>query len=258
MFKTNNPNTWCAGCPDFMIKAALERAMTALIKEEGWKKEELVLVTDIGCNSKIYDYLDMSAFDGLHGRAIPSAIGINLGNPKLKVIVCAGDGGTYNEGMEHFLHACRYNPDITLLVFNNQVFSLTIGQATSTTEEGFVEKTHPEGVQEKPINPISLALENGASFVARVSALELLHMEEVFKKAIKHKGLSFIDILQPCIVFHNTSDYLKKNTVKIEPAGLEKAKEEASKWSYKTEGQIAIGIFYEERKKTMDEKYLSK
>ena len=83
-------------------------------------------------------------------------------------------------------------------------------------------------------------------------------MEEVFKKAIKHKGLSFIDILQPCIVFHNTSDYLKKNTVKIEPAGLEKAKEEASKWSYKTEGQIAIGIFYEERKKTMDEKYLSK
>jgi len=240
MFETKYPITWCPGCPNFLIKKAIAMALSS----SGYKKEQFVAVTDIGCNSKIYDYLNISGFYGLHGRAIPTAVGVKIGNPKLQVLCISGDGAAYSEGISHFIHACRNNINITLLVHDNQVFSLTTGQATPTTEIGFVEKTHPSGVKEKPLNPLLLALEAGATFVARASALDLKHLSEVIEEAVKHPGFSFIDILQPCLVYHDNSDFLKKNTYKIKPMSFEKALEEARKWDYQLQGKVAVGVFY--------------
>ena len=118
--ETGNENTWCAGCTNFFIKAIVKKALSQL----PYKQEEYCLVADIGCSSKMYDYLNISGIDGLHGRTLPLAFGVKLGNPNLKVIGFAGDGGTYAEGLDHFIHACRANSDFTLLVFNNEVFDL--------------------------------------------------------------------------------------------------------------------------------------
>src|SRR3989338_191720 len=256
---TDNKVTWCPGCPDFMVMAAVNNAVLSLITQ-GCKREEFVAVADIGCGSKIYDYLSISGMNGLHGRVVPTAFGIHVGNPKLKVMAFGGDGGVYNEGMGHFVHACRYNPNITLIVFDNQVFSLTTCQSTATSEIGFIEKTHPFGIKEMPLNPLVLALELGATFVSRVSALDLNQMSEVIEEAVKHEGFSLIEVLQPCLSYHDFSDFLKKNAYKIEPMGYEMALKEAKKWNYNEHegGKVATGIFFKERKPTFEEKYLKK
>lgn len=251
--------TWCPGCPNFLIKAAVQKTINKLISK-GYKKEDFAIFTDIGCNSKIYDALEeYSAFYGLHGRAIPAAFGASVANPELKILCFGGDGGTYNEGISHFVHACRYNADMTLIVHDNQVFSLTTGQVTATTEEGFVEKTHPFGNKDKPINPILLALELGATFVARVSALDVDHMAEVLEGAIKHKGFSFIDILQPCLIYHNSTETLTKKTYKIKTPFLKsKAIELSRKWNYENSSKIPVGIFYQSKEPTFEEKYIKR
>jgi 2-oxoglutarate ferredoxin oxidoreductase subunit beta len=227
--------------------------MISLIAK-GQKKEDFVIVTDIGCNSKIYDYLNVSGLYGLHGRALPAALGVNNGNPKLNVIAIAGDGGAYMEGISHFVHACRYNQNITYLVFNNQVFSLTTGQASTTTEKGFVARAHP--VKEEPMNPLVLALDLGASFVARSSAMDLQHLTDTIQKAIEHKGFSFVDIIQPCGIYHDIRSYAKTNTYKIEPLDRQSALIEAKKWNHMPEDKFPIGIFCREEKETFEEKYL--
>ena len=251
---TKEPITWCPGCTNFLAKKSYEDALKELI-DENWKKEEFVLVADIGCSSKMFDYLDVSGFNTLHGRVLPTAFGIKIGNPNLKVIGVAGDGGTYNEGLDHLIHNCRYNSDMTFIVHNNQLFALTVGQATAVTELGYKEKTHPFGVKEIPINPLVLALESGASFVARVSALDIQHMKEVLKEAIKHKGFSFVEILQPCIAFHDIREDLRKNAYKITSMSKEEAIKEAKNWSYNHKGKIPFGIFYKEERATFEESY---
>lgn len=252
--KTDCPLTWCPGCPNFLINLSVQKAVESLIGQ-GHKKEDFVVVTDIGCNSKIYDYLDLSGFYGLHGRSLPTGFGIKVGNPKLKVLVFVGDGGMFSEGISHFIHVCRYNIDLTLLVFNNGIFSLTTGQTSPTTEKGFVEKTHPFGVQEEPLNPLVLALDSGASFVARASALDFKGTTKVIEEAVKHKGFSFVDILQPCLVYHDFSEFLKKNNYSVNPLSLEEAQIEARKWNYAPEGKVGVGVFFKEEKKTFAEKY---
>jgi len=254
LLDTKIKNTWCPGCPNFLILDAFKRAVCELVASGQKKKEELVVVTDIGCNAKIYDYVGLSGINGLHGRILPLAFGIKSGNPNLKPICFGGDGGTYNEGLSHFLNACRYNMDMTLIVHNNQVFSLTAGQASAVTEQGFVEKTHPFGIKEKPFNPVVLALESGASFVARVSALDIVEMKRVMEQAISHKGFSFVEILQPCIVFHNNSDFLRTSTYKINEMDFENALREARKWNYSQEGKVGVGIFFRKQERTFEQK----
>jgi len=253
---TGNKNTWCPGCPNFSVLAAFKKTVCEMINE-GAKKEEFVIVTDIGCNGKIYDYIDVSGFNTLHGRILPTAFGIKAGNPKLKVVCFSGDGGSYDEGLNHLIHSCRDNTNMTLIVHNNQVFSLTAGQATSATEKGFVEKTHPFGLKEKPLNPIVLALEAGATFVARVSALDCEEMSRVMKQAILHKGFSFVEILQPCLIYHNTTSFLKSSCYKINEMPFEQAVFEARKWNYAPAGKVAVGIFYRKQEPSFEEKYLS-
>lgn len=252
---TKEPITWCPGCPNFAILEAVRTALLELLQEQKIKKENIAIVTGIGCHGKIYDHLNLKAFYGLHGRVLPTAFGIKMAKPKMTVIGFGGDGGTYNEGIAHFVHNCRYNADITMLCHNNQVFSLTTGQATATTETGFVDGSTPLAVQEKPLNPLVLALEAGASFVARGYALDIPHLKELIKKAILHKGFSFIDILQPCLIYHKTIPYFQKHIYKLTEDGpLEAALKKAKEWDYcfDKEKKVAIGIFYQKPRPTFE------
>src|SRR3989304_5486877 len=192
--RTEEKITWCPGCPDHMILESSRRALLSLM-DQGYKRENFAMVAGIGCHGKIFDYLNISGVYGLHGRALPTAIGVKIGNPNLNVIVFAGDGDTYSEGMEHFIHTCRFNPDMTLIVNDNQSFSLTTGQATPTSQLGFKTKAEPLGEFNKPFNPILLALSAGATFIARCNARDLDHTQEIIEEAIKHKGFSFIEII---------------------------------------------------------------
>ena len=255
--KTNEIITWCPGCLNFGILQAVKEAIAELNIAGS-----TAMVTGIGCHAKIYDYLNLKGFYGIHGRVLPIAFGIKLGNPDLKVIGFGGDGDTYAEGMEHFVHNCRYNTDITMMVHNNQVFSLTTGQFTPTTEKGFKDGSSPLGLAESPINPLVLAMEAGATFVARAYALEVSHLKDLMKRAINHKGFSFIDILQPCIVYHKYSvSYLNKNVYKLDnthdASNFNKALEKAREWdySYEKDTKVPIGLFYETKRPAFESQW---
>src|SRR4030043_1964726 len=186
--------TWCPGCWNFQILAGIKSGLAEEIRK-GKKKDDFAIVTGIGCHAKIFDYINLNGINSLHGRVLPTCLGMKIGNPNLNVLGFSGDGDAYAEGMEHLIHAARFNSDIKYFVHNNQVFALTVGQPTPITEKGFIDKTNPLGVKFQPLNPIKLMLAAGAGFVARVYS-EKSQIEYVFKEAMKHKGFAFIEVLQ--------------------------------------------------------------
>jgi len=251
--------TWCPGCPNFLILEAFKEAVSELENENKSRINDTAIVAGIGCHAKIFDYLDINGFYGLHGRVLPVAQGIKIANPNLTVVGFGGDGDTFAEGVAHFVHACRKNNDITMIVHDNQVFALTVGQPTPTSEKGFLDGYPGPGVQEKPLNPLALALISGASFVARGSALDKVHLKELLKKAIEHKGFSFIDVLQPCIIFHNVVPYFQKNIYKLDEmhdkASFGLALKKALEWDYcfNQDKPVPIGIFYQIQKPAFED-----
>jgi 2-oxoglutarate ferredoxin oxidoreductase subunit beta len=253
---TGQKMTWCPGCPDYMILESAKRAITKLILD-GHKQENFVMAAGIGCHGKIFDYINISGFYCLHGRVIPTAIGMHIGNPNLTVLGFAGDGDTYSEGMSHFINAGRYNPDITLIVNDNQSFSLTTGQPTPTTQQGFKSKANPFGEFNQPLNPIRLALASGISFIARCNARDIDHTAEVLEKAIKHKGFSFVEIIQDCIVFNPEINNKDKFMYKIKDnEDIKKAYLLANEWDYNNiGGKIPIGVIYKEEKPVLTDKW---
>jgi 2-oxoglutarate ferredoxin oxidoreductase subunit beta len=251
--------TWCPGCYNFQILAGFKNYIENEIKK-GKKKDDFAIVTGIGCHAKIFDYVNLNGINTLHGRGLPTALGMKVGNPSLNLFAFAGDGDAYSEGIEHLIHAARYNVDMTFIVHNNQVFALTIGQPTAVTEIGFVDKTTPKGVKNPPINPIELMISLRASFVARVFA-DVKQIEDVLKEAQKHKGFKFIEIIQPCIIFHPDANYRKytyflkdkKHDSKDLNSAIKRAREfDYDKLTPKT--KIPLGIFYTEKKPTFEEK----
>lgn len=253
---TKYENTWCPGCYNFMILEAVKRTIGNLISK-GYKHKDFVMVTGIGCHAKIFDYLNLSGFYGLHGRPLPVALGMKIGNPKLNVICFAGDGDTYSEGLAHFIQAGKYNANITLFVHNNQSFSLTTGQATSTSQQGFKTKSEPMGNFNKPLDPLKLALASGATFVARCNSKDIKHTQQIMEQAIKHKGFSFVDIIQTCVVFNEEVRHLTDHTYKIKNGhDMKKAIELTNKWDYNSgKGKIPVGVFYQEKRKTLEEEW---
>lgn len=247
--------TWCPGCFNFQILAGIKNAIEREIKN-GKKKDDFAIVTGIGCHGKIFDYLNLNGINSLHGRVLPTCLGMKVGNPNLNVIGFSGDGDAYAEGMEHLIHAARFNADIKYFVHNNQVFALTVGQPTPTTEIGFKDKTNPTGVKFHPINPIKLMLSAGATFVARIYA-NSNQTEYVFREAMKHKGFAFVEILQPCLAFHNDAGYLERTyfleDVKHDKTNFEQAMKRAEEFDYNVVNKIPLGIFYQVRKPTMEE-----
>jgi 2-oxoglutarate/2-oxoacid ferredoxin oxidoreductase subunit beta len=201
---------WCPGCGNFAIR----RSLLSALSELGLAREKVVMVSGIGQAAKMPQYLNASFFNGLHGRALPAATAIKACNPELTVITEGGDGDMYGEGGNHFLHAARRNPDIALFVHDNMVYGLTKGQASPTTGMGMVTPVQVTGVFEKPLNPLTLALSLGVSFIARALSSDLEQTKEIMKKAILHKGFALVDIFQPCVSFNklNTYKWFKDNT----------------------------------------------
>ncbi len=248
-------NTWCPGCGNFGILAALKKAISSLVAG-GLAKENLVAVSGIGCASKIIDYLDINSFSSLHGRPVISAEGIKLGNPDLKVIVSVGDGGTYNEGISHLIYAAKRNSDITVLVHDNRNFALTAGQFTATSPRGFKGKSSPQGSIETPFNPLKLMLASGATFIARGYSAETEHLKDLIIKGVQHRGFSFIEILQPCVSFFNTFQFYNAKVYKAKNSERETLKK-IEEWDYdKNDNQIPIGIFYKIQKPVYEEELL--
>ncbi len=256
--KTNEEITWCPGCPNFMILESFKQTIAGFIDRKQYKQTDFAITTDIGCHAKIFDYLNLSGIYGLHGRAIPTGLGITLGNPKLKVITFAGDGAVYSEGISHFIHSFRFNSDMTLILHDNQSFSLTTGQSTPTSQKGYKNKAKPQGEENIPFNPIKLALASNATFIARTNARDINHMTEVFTKAINHKGFSFVEIIQDCLIFNKESNNKDKTMYKItDNTDYSKAQKLAEEFNYNNKnGKIPLGIIYKNKEKSLQEKWI--
>ena len=253
MLKSNQNITWCPGCTNFFILNSFVNALEELEKEKLIELNKVIIVCGIGCHGKIFDYLNLSGFNALHGRALPLALGIKVANKDLKVICFVGDGDIYSEGIEHLIHAARYNIDIKVFVHNNQTFALTVGQSTPTSQKGFKSKVRPEGEKNEPLDPILLLLASKASFVARAYSNDAEHLKFVMKEAIKHKGFAIIDILQPCISFNNFGKEVEKKMVKVERT-YNNFKEALENYlEMKEKELVPIGIFLKNERKTFEE-----
>jgi len=243
---TGIKSAWCPGCGNFGILKALNRSLVEMEVEP----HQVLLVSGIGQAGKLPHYTRGNVFNSLHGRPVPPAIGAKIANPELIVIAVSGDGDGYGEGGNHFMHAARRNHDLTYLVHNNQVYGLTKGQASPTSDAGYVTKTTPYGAAH-PVNPVALAIICGASFVARGSAEEVDHLSDIIKKGIKHRGFALIDILQPCVSFNhrNTYQWYRERVYKLDeeksydPSDKKAALERAQEWG----DRIPIGVIYQDK-----------
>ncbi|MCL4343150.1 MAG: thiamine pyrophosphate-dependent enzyme [Candidatus Thermoplasmatota archaeon] len=241
---------WCPACGNFAQLSAIKNALAELKIEP----ENAVVVSGIGCSSNLPEFIRAYGFHGLHGRLLPVASAVKWANRKLTVIGYGGDGDGFFEGTQHFFHTAKRNVDLTYIVSDNQIFGLTTGQASPTSEIGFISKTTPDGNIEKPVNPMTFALSAGATFVARSFSGDPKHLQEVIKKGIQHKGFSFIDVFSPCVTFNktNTYDYFRKRVYKYEakdPSNFEEAYRAVQEWG----DRIPIGIFYQVKSQSYED-----
>ncbi len=245
---------WCPGCGNFTIWKVLKETLSELDLEP----REVVIVSGIGQAAKMPHYLKCHTFNGLHGRSLPPATGIKAVNPKLTVIAESGDGDMYGEGGNHFIHTIRRNPNIINIVHNNMVYGLTKGQASPTSQLGFVTPVQVNGVILEPLNPITVAIALNASFVARTSTVDTDQMKMIFKKAIQHKGYALVDVFHPCVSFNkiNTYQWFRENTYYLEKSYDPKNKFDAFKRASETE-KLPLGIFYINRDKSSFEESLN-
>jgi 2-oxoglutarate/2-oxoacid ferredoxin oxidoreductase subunit beta len=241
------PPTWCPGCGDHGIGIGIKSALVQM----GFDPSTVAIVFGIGCSGNMNDFINAYAIHGLHGRAIPNAIGIKLANHNLPVIAIVGDGDCYGEGGNHFMHACRGNHDITVIVHDNCVYGLTTGQVAPTAKKGYKSKSTPSGIIEVPINPILLALTSGATYVAQAFAGDVPTMIDLIKQGIKHEGFSLVNVLQPCVTFNkvNTYQYYMSHTYKL-PLNYDNANlgEALKKGLELNEEKFPIGVLYKSEK----------
>jgi len=205
---------WCPGCGDFGVLAALNKALVELQIQP----HTVVTISGIGCSSNLPGYINTYGMHTLHGRALAVATGVKLANHDLTVVVTGGDGDGFGIGGNHFIHTMRRNVDLVYLAMDNQIYGLTTGQMSPTSQLGMKTKSTPYGSVENPINPISLALAAGATFVARGFSGEQKHLTDLIKQAIQHKGFAFIDVFSPCVTYNhdNTFPWFKQRVKKLE------------------------------------------
>jgi len=238
--------SWCPGCGNFPILKAFKDAMVEL----GIEPHQVMMVSGIGQASKLPHYTKCNTFNGLHGRTLPVATGLRLANHEMLTIAVAGDGDCYGEGGNHLLHAMRRNINVKLFVHDNQVYGLTKGQASPTTDEGTVTKNMPFGVLSEQLNPLALAVALDCGFAARSFAGDVTHLKGIMKEAVRHKGFALVDILQPCVTFNktNTYDWYKQRVYPLEagydPENRSAAFTRALEWG----DRIPIGVLYRNRR----------
>ncbi|MBU0708079.1 2-oxoacid:ferredoxin oxidoreductase subunit beta [Patescibacteria group bacterium] len=245
-FRTKVIPTWCPSCGNFGMMTALTQAYADL----GLEPHQIVMTFDIGCGANGANWYKLYSFHSLHGRSLPVALAVKMVNHELTVVASSGDGGGYGEGGNHMLHAGRRNIDVTYIIHNNERYSLTTGQYSPTTKTGQVTKTSPDGLVEHPINGLQLALVSGATFIARGYADEIVHLRELYKKAIKHQGFSVVEVLQPCDIFYDEKKIrqaYKSRIYKLDKSWPTKNKSIAYNKAAES-GKYPIGIFYQEQR----------
>ena len=244
---------WCPGCGNFQILQAMKEALVALDLEP----HQVLFVSGIGQAAKLPQYLKCNFFNGLHGRSLPVATGAKIANHELTVLIVGGDGDGYGEGGNHLIHGIRRNLDITYLVHNNQIYGLTKGQASPTSERGFITKTSPDGVILEPLNPLALAISLGATFVARGFTGKRAHLTKLIIEGIQHRGFALIDVLQPCVSFNHVNTYAwytqrvyeVAEDLQYDSSNLLMAFQKALEWG----DRIPIGILYNSTRKTYED-----
>lgn len=253
-FDSNRPGSqdisWCPGCGDYAILSAIKETLTALQR----KPQQTAIISGIGQAGKLPHYIHSNGFHTLHGRAIPIATGVKAANPQLTVLAVGGDGDMYAEGGNHFLHALRRNPNITVVIHNNQIYGLTKGQGSPTTLQGMKTTTQPRGVTAEPLNAMAIAIAQNAAFVARSFIGEKELTIDLLRQAIEHNGLSIVEIFQPCVTFNklNTYAWYKHHCRRIENHDATN-QAAALMLALETE-QYPIGVLYRSAdKKTFEE-----
>ena len=243
---------WCPGCGNYNILECLQAALEQL----GKNPAEILMVGGIGQAAKTPQYISANAFCGLHGRALPAAVAAKIANECLTVVVDTGDGDSYGEGGNHFIHNIRRNVDITHFVHDNQVYGLTKGQASPTSMEGMVTGVQVSGSMNEPMNPVLMAIAAGAGFVARAFTGNKEHLISLMKQAIEYKGYALVDILQPCVSFNklNTFGWYRDRVYELDGSFDPKDKMKAMKKAMEFGDKIPIGILYKEQKSTYHQK----
>ncbi|MGC2035417.1 MAG: thiamine pyrophosphate-dependent enzyme [Thermoplasmata archaeon] len=250
--KSDTKPTWCPGCGDYGVVAAVEMAL----KKLRIPSHTVVVVSGIGCSSNLPHFLSSYGFHGIHGRSLPVAEGIRWANHGLTVLATGGDGDGFGIGAGHFVHAMRRNVNLTYVTMDNEIYGLTTGQASPTSMMGQRTKSTPTGVIENPIDPIALALASGATYIARGFSGDVKHMADLIANGIAHNGFSFVDALSPCVTYNkiNTFDWFRQRVYKLENAGhdptnIVQAWERSLEWGDK----VPIGLFYRTERPTYED-----
>lgn len=237
-YKSDVKPIWCPGCGDYSVLLEITKAMAQL----DLAPEEVAVISGIGCSSRIPAYLRSYGFHGVHGRALPLATGLKVARPDINVICAGGDGDGFSIGGNHFLHACRRNVDITYIVMDNQVYGMTKGQASPTTEPGWDSVLTPGGTGIRPFQPLVIALASGANFVARAFSGDPAGTTETIVEAIRHPGFSFVQILSPCVTFRPDQKQWRK-MVRKAPVDYTTDPSQAAK-RIMTDDGFNLGILY--------------
>jgi 2-oxoglutarate ferredoxin oxidoreductase subunit beta len=242
-FKGKIDPDWCPGCGDFGVLNSLQRAAAEL----GLRPHEIVTVSGIGCSSNLPGYINTYGAHTLHGRSLAFATGVKMANHELTVIATGGDGDGYGIGLNHFIQAMRRNINVTYIVMNNEIYGLTTGQVSPTSETGMKTKTTPLGNLEGMLNPLALALASGCGFVARGFSGQPKHLTALYKQGIQHQGFALIDVFSPCVTFNkvNTYPWFRERVYKVEetdhdPTSFHGAMDRALEWGER----IPIGLIY--------------
>jgi 2-oxoglutarate/2-oxoacid ferredoxin oxidoreductase subunit beta len=212
-YKSGVKPTWCPGCGDFGVLNAVYNSL----RTKGYAPQDVVLVSGIGCSSRLPFFSSTYGFHTIHGRSMPIATGIKVANPRLKVLALGGDGDAFAIGGGHFIHAARRNLDICYVIMDNSIYGLTKGQTSPTSMVGFITKTTPKGTPDRPVNPLQLALASGATFVARAFSGKPKELADLIVQGIDHRGFAIIDAYSPCPTFNkvNTFKYYRDQALEL-------------------------------------------
>lgn len=250
--KTPNMCTWCPGCGNFGIWTAFKQAALA----EKWDNTNTAIVAGIGCHGHINNFIELTSFEGLHGRAMPVASGLKMANDRLNVIVFTGDGDSLAEGGNHFIHAARRNQNLTVILHDNALYGLTTGQTSPRSPRGYKSKSTPTGNLDEPLNPLLMALSAGATFVARAYSGDVPRLTDLIIQANRHKGFAVLQVLQPCVTFNKiyTHAFFQDNIYHLDKKYNYRDKQSAfAKLMEWGEKQIPVGVIYKEDRLSYEE-----
>jgi len=251
-YKADLKPVWCPGCGDFGVVASVYQALAKLSLDP----DNTVLVSGIGCSSRLPGYINTYGFNTIHGRALPVATGVKLANPALTVIVAGGDGDGFAIGTSHFVHTARRNVDLTYVMMDNGIYGLTKGQVSPTSPHDLVTKTSAYGNIEAPMNPVLMALSCGATFIARAFSGDPKNSQEIIAAAIQHKGFSFVHMVSPCVTYRGREQFdMVRERIRALPEGYDPTnRDDARRVAFEdTEALITLGTIYVAERPTLDD-----